>query len=168
MLRRTPLSRGTTPLARRTPLVARTPLAARPTRPDMTPRRVTVKRPVGTGPDAAAVDAVLERDGYCCVVCGLGIGLPENRGMFWSIHHRVRRSQGLDNRLCNLIAVCGNGTQGCHGDIHANVTDAVACGWLVRGTAQPGAVAILVGHRSRWVYLTDAAGYADEPSGTAT
>lgn len=136
--------------------------------PTVAPRRIVVRRPVAsTGPDAATVEVVLDRDGYCCVVCGLGIGLPEGRGVYWSVHHRLRRSQGLDNRPCNLISVCGNGTQGCHSDIHHSVGDAMVAGWLVRGTGRPESIPVLVGHRSRWVYLTPGGGYADEPGEVA-
>lgn len=92
----------------------------------------------GYGPDAATVDAVLERDSYSCVVCAAALyGI---RSIDYSIHHRQLRSQGGDNRLSNLVAVCGHGTAGCHGDIHASPAKAREAGWIVSCCDNPAAV----------------------------
>lgn len=101
-----------------------------------TPRekQTKAKRPRQTGPDAATVQIVVDRDGGC-VVCGGA--LHGQRGLDWSVHHRKRRSQGLDNSPANLMATCGHGTAGCHGKIHASVQWARDNGWLLRGRQDP-------------------------------
>jgi len=112
-----------------------------------------------TGPDANTVDAILERDQHSCVVCGFG--LVGVRGVDWSIHHRLRRSQGLDNSAPNLISVCGNGTQGCHGAIHARPKWAREFGgWLLRSTDDPATFPVLVERGVRRVLLTVDGAYA--------
>lgn len=111
-----------------------------------------VKRPTDTGPDSDTVDLVLERDQYSCVVCGYGVG--DRRGTDWSIHHRVRRSQGLDNSPRNLITVCGNGTQGDHAAIHARPKWARETGgWLLKGTDDPASMPVLIERGARWAPL---------------
>lgn len=92
-------------------------------------------RPSQTGPDQATVDAVLQRDQWSCCVCGGA--LHGTRGVDWSVHHRLRRSQGGDNRLSNLVSVCGHGTAGCHSDIHAGPNAAREAGWLVNRGDDP-------------------------------
>jgi 5-methylcytosine-specific restriction endonuclease McrA len=93
------------------------------------------KRSKDSGPDRATVDAVLERDGHSCVVCGGG--LHGTRSLDWSIHHRKRRSQGGTNCPSNLVSVCGHGTAGCHGDIHAAPAKAQEAGWLLKRDQDP-------------------------------
>lgn len=89
-----------------------------------------------TGPDRATVDVVLERDGYGCSVCANALYGP--RGSAWSIHHRVRRGQHVDNRPSNLISVCGGAdVPGCHQEIHSHPVQAREAGWLLRGTDEP-------------------------------
>jgi hypothetical protein len=109
-------------------------------------------RPVDTGPDRAAVDAVLERDHWSCVVCGGA--LHGQRGRDWSIHHRINRSQGGDNRLSNLIAVCGDGTSGCHGELGASPAKAREAGWSLRSTDVP-AECVIAHSQHGFVRLTD-------------
>lgn len=99
------------------------------------PAKRTASRPAQTGPDQATVDAVLQRDGHSCVVCGGA--LHGTRSVDWSIHHRLRRSQGGDNRLSNLISVCGHGTAGCHGLIHGGPDTARRAGWMLRRGDDP-------------------------------
>lgn len=43
-----------------------------------------------------------------------------------TIHHLVPRSQGGDDTIGNLMALCGHGTAGCHGDVTANRPHALA------------------------------------------
>lgn len=50
-----------------------------------------------------------------CVICG-SINI--------SIHHVLRRGQGGDDVWENLVALCGDGTSGCHGGVEGSV-DAV-------------------------------------------
>ena len=99
------------------------------------PAMKAAKRTADTGPDQATVDAALERDGHSCVVC-LG-ALHGTRGVHWSIHHRLRRSQGGDNQLSNLVSTCGHGTAGCHGNIHAGPNAARKAGWMLRRGDDP-------------------------------
>lgn len=119
-------------------------------------RTVTKKRPADTGPDAATVDACLERDAWSCVVCGEA--LHGRRGFDWTVHHRKLRSQCGDNRLSNLICVCGHGTVGCHGDIHAAPAKAQEAGWIVSREDDPAQV--LMAHSQRgWGRLTNDGGW---------
>lgn len=99
------------------------------------PTLKTGKRPADTGPDQATVDLVLARDNFSCVVCGDGV--HGRRGREWSIHHRLRRSHGVDNRPSNLIVACGDGCSRCHGDIHAGPAKAREAGWMLRSTDVP-------------------------------
>ncbi len=171
-MRRTRPHRGTKGLAARTGLRSRTvlerhvPLAQVSTRRTergsaaLHPVRSNAAGPKLTGPDRTTVDAVLERDQHSCIVCGLG--LCGERGLDWSIHHRKRRSQGGDNSPANLISVCGHGTAGCHGAIHATPGWARDFGgWLVKGSEDPARVRVLVEAGSHWVYLTADARYSD-------
>ena len=118
--------------------------------------KLAAGRKAGTGPDRATVDVVLGRDGHSCVVCGAGLsGL---RGVDWSVHHRLRRSQGLDNRPANLVSVCGHGTAGCHSNIHAGPAAARRAGWLIKGVQEP--VSIPMAHALLgWVLLDNAGGW---------
>ncbi len=75
-------------------------------------------------------ESCLRRDKYKCVICGRPlIGCVTG----YSIHHRHMRSHNWDgiNSPSNLISVCGSGTTGCHGRIHANPEDAYNHGWLL-------------------------------------
>lgn len=95
-------------------------------------------RQMDTGPDQHTVNHVIDRDGSSCVVCGKGIDTTAGRGVFWSIHHRLRRGQGVDNRTSNLILVCGgSASSGCHGNIHGGPNAARRAGWLIRRTDMP-------------------------------
>jgi len=121
-------------------------------------RRTGIKsRLVSTGPDTATVDAVLERDGHMCAVGGHPLGPV--RGVDWSIHHRRPRGMGGTsapdvNLPSNLLTVCGNGVEGCHGLIEAHRAAAYERGWLLRGGDVPSQVPILHALHN-WCYLTD-------------
>lgn len=52
-----------------------------------------------------------------CAVCGD----PSQ-----SAHHVVRRSQGGDDVLANLVGLCGHGTRGCHGLVERRKPEALA------------------------------------------
>lgn len=114
--------------------------------------KATTKRPADTGPDQATVDLVLERDGYSCVVCGEG--LHGRRGDGWAVHHRVLRSQGVDNRPSNLIAVCSL----CHGDIHGGPAKAREAGWLLKSTDAPEKFRMAHSQHG-WVLLDNVGGW---------
>lgn len=63
-----------------------------------------------------------------CIVCGK----PSHNG-----HHRKLRSQGGGEEHWNILRVCGSGTTGCHGLIHANPEAAYESGLLVHSFDDP-------------------------------
>lgn len=93
-----------------------------------------------------------ERDDTSCVRCGRWLqGVPASR------HHRKRRSQASRMEVhapSNLILLCGSGTTGCHGWVHAHPRQARDHGWLLRGTDDPKAVPMLHSLYG-WVLLDD-------------
>jgi hypothetical protein len=128
----------------------------RPKAPKMAaPRSLSkapAKRQADTGPDAETRDLVLERDQHSCVICGYGVG--DCRGVDYSIHHRLLRSQGVDNSLPNLVVACGSGTTGCHGAIHAKPKWARDTGgWYLKGSDNPATFPVLIERGARWVLL---------------
>lgn len=146
------------PLERKTPLVAKTGLrrstplqqssvSMQPGARKNAPKRT---RPAAS-PAPEVVEAVLERENYSCALCGMGIG-PDGRGVSWSIHHRLRRSQGVDHSIQNLLLLDGSGTTGCHGRVHAEPAAAREGGWMLSGRQEPLAVPVLVAGQ-RWVFL---------------
>ena len=160
------------PLQRKTPLVAKTGLrrttpmqqsaeSVQPGAWKSAPRKA--QRQVG--PTAEVVDAVLEREHYSCALCGMGVG-PEGRGVGWSIHHRLRRSQGVDHSIQNLLLLCGSGTTLCHGRVHAEPAAARAGGWMLSGRQEPLAVPVLIAGQ-RWVFLGADGLYRDVKAGAA-
>lgn len=70
---------------------------------------------------------VYERSGGRCEASVAGV--CEGRGT--NAHHKQMRGQGGKDDPENLLWVCGSGTTGCHGWIHANPTQAIALGLLV-------------------------------------
>lgn len=79
--------------------------------------------------------AVLERDDRHCTRCGVSL-----YGRYYSLHHRRARKAGGSKHLhtmANLVAVCGSGTTGCHGEIESNRTESYALGWLVPNGVTP-------------------------------
>jgi AhpD family alkylhydroperoxidase len=84
------------------------------------------------GPIPTAMrDIVLTRDQNRCVRCVRYFADGLN------LHHRQLRSQGGKNTAANLIALCGSGTTGCHGWVHAHPADARAVGLIVPSWADP-------------------------------
>jgi hypothetical protein len=113
-------------------------------------------RPVQTGPDQAAVTAVLERDGHQCVRCG-GACWGE-RGRDWSVQHRKARGSGGTSRPdANapqvLILLCGSATTACHGWVESNRAEAEANGWAVKSNEDPLTKPVLHSLHG-WVFLT--------------
>ena len=54
----------------------------------------------------------------------------------WSFHHRIPRGMGgsRDPRLnlpSNIILLCGSGTEGCHGWVESNRSEALVLGLLL-------------------------------------
>jgi 5-methylcytosine-specific restriction endonuclease McrA len=75
---------------------------------------------------------VFLRDQGQCVRCG---GEGE-----LNFHHRKLRSQSSKATVHNpenIILLCGSGTTGCHGWVHANPSTAYLMGWLVPAWADP-------------------------------
>lgn len=86
-----------------------------------------------------AVSTVVDsRDGYACVRCGLSLSVTSG-----SRHHRQRRQVG-GHRVSNLVLLCGSGTTGCHGWVHANPQAARDAGWIVaaNGSLNPELVPV--------------------------
>lgn len=104
------------------------------------PKKPIAKRWTDTGPDEATVAAVLKRADGKCESCGEE--LFGRRGIEYSIHHRKRRSQGGDNRLSNLVALCGHGTSGCHGACHSEIERARLAGFLILSTEDPAEIPV--------------------------
>ncbi len=113
-------------------------------------------RPKSTDPDKATVDAAMKRAAGKCESCG--DPLCGRRGFEYSVHHRKRRSQGGDNRLSNLVVLCGHGTSGCHGACHSEVERARQAGFLLRSTENPEEVPME--HAKGTVLLDNDGGYA--------
>ncbi len=92
------------------------------------------------------------RDESCCVRCGAYLlGSPASR------HHRKRRSQASRMEVhspANLIDLCGTGTTGCHGWVHAHPEEARESGWLLRSTDSPERTPMLHALYG-WVLLDD-------------
>lgn len=128
--------------------------------PAANPARPSVRRLRDTGPDAATVAVVFERDGGC-VRCGLGLVL-ESRGDCWSVHHRVLRAQGVDNTPPNLIVLCGGAlVYGCHQEVHSRPAQyRREGGWILRRADVPARYPV-VHARLGFVFLTDG-GWVDQ------
>lgn len=69
-------------------------------------------------------EVVTERCGGNCERCGKGGQV--------TMHHRKKRGQGGPWTPENIVAVCGDGTRGCHGWIEANPKLAHETGWSVK------------------------------------
>lgn len=81
-----------------------------------------------------------------CEICG--------RHPATNAQHRKNRSQGGTWDLSNLLHVCGSGTTGCHGKIHARPEASYANGWSVRQAFTPSAVpAWIAGHNLIRIYV---------------
>jgi len=102
-------------------------------------------------PDRQAIGL---RDEWRCWRCGylrLAAALS-------SIHHRKLRKQGGRDAPSNLILLCGSGTTGCHGWVHAHPRDSRDKGWLVPSWADPAQRPVWHEHGQRWVLLDDDCG----------
>lgn len=83
---------------------------------------------------------VYERDKGRCVVCLEAVTTG-------SVHHRQGRGGKDPHRLSNCLLVCGTGTTGCHGRIHASPAWAYENGYMVRrlGVDTPETVPVRYG-----------------------
>ncbi|MCJ1709279.1 HNH endonuclease [Microbacterium sp. VKM Ac-2923] len=87
----------------------------------------------------ATVALILDRDEGRCWWCGIYV-LNGTRGFDWSIHHRCPRGMGGTSEpfvgaASNGIVLCGNGTQGCHGEFEDDRDRALDLGILVHRIA---------------------------------
>lgn len=110
-------------------------------------------------PSAETREACLRRDDWRCARCGA----PLN-GIAFSLHHRRLRSHpfaGL-HKPSNLVCLCGSGTTGCHGWVHANPELAYSHGYLVHAWDDPRKVPV---DHYKWgkCYLWSDGTIGDEP-----
>ena len=107
-------------------------------------------------PSRLVCELVDRRDEYCCVRCGRYlIGNPASR------HHRKLRSQASLAEVhnpSNLILLCGTGTTGCHGWVHAHPAEACRYGWMVRSYREVWDIAVL-SKKHGWIFLDDDGGW---------
>jgi len=96
-------------------------------------------------PMAAARPIVEARSGGVCELCGV------RRAE--SMHHRKLRRHD-DHRAANLVHLCGSGTTGCHGWVHANPAAAYGLGFMVRGAFNPRTARVMLAAHG-WVRLLD-------------
>lgn len=97
-----------------------------------------------------------------CEIRILGVCL----GRATNFQHRKNRGQGGAWAPSNGIDVCGSGTTGCHGYIHANPAEAVENGWTVPSWADPVATPALlhtVHYGHDYVLLDDEGCYSLAP-----
>lgn len=97
-----------------------------------------------SGPTRDTCDLVDERDAYRCQRCGAHLAITAG-----SRHHRQLRRHG-DHSPANLILLCGSGTTGCHGWVHAHPAQARQLGLMVRGSDVAAAVPVYRGLTRRW------------------
>jgi len=124
------------------------------------------RRSRNTGPDRTTRELVLERDIWCCVVCGRHLG---EHGA--NLHHRRNRGSGGSsdpaiNRPPNLITVCGSGTTGCHGGLTQNDRreENLDAGYVVSLNSTDDPANVPVQHALYGlVYLTDDGGWSHVP-----
>lgn len=67
-----------------------------------------------------------------------------------SRHHRQLRRHG-DHSAANLVLLCGSGTTGCHGWVHANPAKAKALGLIVSGWHEAQDVPVYRERERQWV-----------------
>lgn len=148
-------------LARRVPLAGGKELergtARLKRRAELTAKPRARKAATDTGPSRKVRALVLARDGFACVRCGRSV-----IGIRASVHHRKRRSQGGANTPDNLAVMCGTGTTGCHGWVHAHPNWARDAGWLVRSGDDPAQVPMLA-TSGLLTWLAPDGEYATEP-----
>ena len=97
-----------------------------------------------------------DRDDRRCVRCGRSL-----YSLSGSRHHRKLRSQCTrveKHQVQNLILLCGSGTTGCHGYVHAHPETAYENGWMVRSWQDQLDVPVRTWHGL--VYLTSDGKYS--------
>ena len=66
------------------------------------------------------------------------------RGRATNFQHRKNRSANGGWSPANGIDICGSGTTGCHGYIHANPAEATRWGWTVKSWDDPAITPVLL------------------------
>jgi hypothetical protein len=117
------------------------------------------RRRYDTGPDAAMKARLWERAMGRCEVCGMPVA--PDRWPGFSRHHRLPRGRGGENRLSNLLLLCGSGTTGCHGLLESQRVLAYANGWLVHTGEDPAGIPVDLAAHGQPLYLTDDGDYAE-------
>ncbi|TDW30993.1 hypothetical protein EDD25_2781 [Cryobacterium psychrophilum] len=110
---------------------------------------------IAKNPPRSVTDQVDRRDLYRCMRCGVAI----DGG---SRHHRQRRQVG-GHSLPQLVLLCGSGTTGCHGWVHAHPQQSREHGYIVRThVPDPATIPVLIGavrqSGNYWALLTDLGG----------
>jgi 5-methylcytosine-specific restriction endonuclease McrA len=86
-------------------------------------------------PSEGTKELCYRRDDWSCVRCGASLFSVSG-----SLHHRKPRSiahRGEMHQASNLILLCGSGTTGCHGWVHAHPKEARKHGWILRSWDTP-------------------------------
>lgn len=101
-------------------------------------------------------DSLYERAGFACERCGRTDG-------HFSAHHRSGRRAGgskdpRKHALSNLVLICGDGVQLCHGHVESRRQEAISEGWIVPSWNDPAAIPIRL--RFGWFHLTDDGTYS--------
>lgn len=104
-------------------------------------RMPTKGQPMSSKPTAETRRTVQRRDRYRCAMC------DRETGSHWSgdsIHHREPRSHPFDrlHQPENLLQLCGSGTTGCHGWVHAHPARAYRLGYLVHTGKDPATIPV--------------------------
>jgi hypothetical protein len=149
----------------RSPL-ARSALHAQAAERQQQPKRRTARN---TGPSAAVVAQVGQRDEWACVRCGGAC--HGSRGVDWSVQHRRARGMGGTrrpdtNEPQSLILLCGSATTGCHGWAESNRTAALSNGWAVKSNSDPLQVPVLHWQRGL-IFLAADGSWSSRPPATA-
>lgn len=91
------------------------------------------------------------RDEFRCQRCGKSLYVVAG-----SRHHRKLRSQCSSTEVhtvSNLMLLCGSGTTGCHGWVHAHPAEAYDLGFLVHSYDKPKDIPYR-DYNGDWVKLT--------------
>lgn len=110
--------------------------------------------------DAKTRLLVKNRDGSRCARCGKYLKPGDWDYGRASIHHRRLRSHrfaGTD-LPANLICLCGSGTSGCHGWVHAHPKEAQREGWIVSAYKLPEHIPVTYYPHRRWLLDNEGTG----------
>lgn len=101
-------------------------------------------------PSKQTCELVDLRDDYKCQRCGKDL-----RVVGGNRHHRKLRRHCNDRErhsTANLILLCGTGTMGCHGWVHAHPAEAYEQGYLLKSWEAPQKKVMLT-YTGEWVLL---------------